>query len=353
MLFNELLLIVQSLFPKDLKLLERLKKVKITGKISKTDLKDFIGNPIKAEKIYSFYNKEFINLEKEIKKYKINLLFINEKTYPELLKKEFAPPLVLFYKGDISLLNSRTISMVGTRTPSLYGRKYAKFFAEELSLNNISVVSGMARGIDTESHKGALKNGKTIAVLGSNLIKIYPASNKKLYFQVIENGCAISEFSPFYPTLSSNFPIRNRIIAYLSPLTFVVEAKKKSGSLITAFLAIDAGRDIAAIPSNIDSKTSEGTNYLIKNGGFLIQTIDDILSLLPYNIEKKIKKKVEITEKEKSVLDIIPSDNIINFDNIVEKSDITIGELFQILLQLELKGFIDKIQGNNYRKREF
>jgi len=350
-LLNEFLLIVQSLFPKELKLLDKIKNSNITGSISENDLQRIIKNPVKTKAISDYHNESFAKLEKKIKQSDIKLLFIYEESYPTLLKKGYGSPVVLFYKGDISILNSKTISIVGTRKPTLYGRKYASFFSEELASIGITIVSGMARGIDTEAHKGALKKGKTIAVLGSNLERIYPASNKKLFNRIIDNGCVISEYSPSYPTFRSNFPIRNRIIAYISPLTFVVEAKRKSGSLITAYLANDAGRDVAALPADISKKISEGTNHLIKKGAFLIQETDDILSLLPYEVDRKAVKKPVLSSKDKEVLDLIPFDNIINFDNIVEKTKIPIGELFQILLKLELNGEINKIQGNNYQRR--
>jgi DNA processing protein len=351
-LVNEFLLIVQSLFPKDLKLLENLKDINIKNSLSKKDLQQIIQNPIKAKNILDYYNKTFVELEKKIKQSGIKLLFVYETNYPILLKRGYAPPAAIFYKGDISTLNSKTISIVGTRKPTLYGRKYAGFFSEDLANFGITVVSGMARGIDTEAHKGALRKGKTIAVLGSNLEKIYPASNRNLFYKIIENGCAISEFSPLYPTLSSNFPVRNRIIAYLSPLTFVIEARQKSGSLITAYLANDAGRDVAALPADINKQTSEGTNHLINKGAFLIQKTDDLLSLLPYKVDRAKVKEPVLSHKEKKILNIIPSDDIINFDNIIEKTKISIGELFQVLLKLELKGVIDKIQGNNYQRRK-
>jgi len=347
---KDLFLTVQSLFPKDLKLLETTKNLK-NKEISKKTISEIISNPLKEKKIKNFISKDLTKLYKKIKKSSINLLFINEKTYPFTLKNEYGPPLVLFYKGNISLINSQTVSIVGTRRATFYGRRIAVNFSEQLAEYNITIVSGMARGIDTEVHTGALKKGKTISVVGSNLNKIYPAINKKLSEKIIGSGCLISEFSPGYPTLKSNFPLRNRIIAYLSPLTIVIEAKEKSGSLITANFAIETGRDVAAVPGNIDSKNSNGTNNLIKNGAYLIQNLNDILNILPYDIKRKEKIKIKLKSEEKKILELIPSSKITNIDSLIEKTNIPISKLFQTLIQLEIKGLIIEYSGKNYQKR--
>jgi len=343
---KEKLLFVQTLFPKDLKLLEKIKTEVLESK-EDFDIKD----PLKEERVKIFAKEEYGKLKELLKANSINTLLITDDSYPENLKNIYAPPLVLFYKGDISVLKETLISIVGTRKPSSYGIKQATFFSDYLSKRGFVIISGMASGIDTYAHKGALSGGKTVAVLGSSLTKVYPARNKKLFKEIIESGCVISEFSPLSITHPSNFPIRNRIIAGLSMFTLVIEAKERSGSLITAMLALEEGRDVGAIPGNIDSENSLGTNALIKNGAYLILSPDDILELPYYKGKVEYEEEeIMLSDNERKVLSLIPKGRMINIDEIIEKAELNYGELFNILLHLRFKNLIVEFSGKNYQR---
>ncbi len=343
---EEYLLAIQSLFPRDLKLIEEVRK-----KIETGERDDLIENPLKRRRISIFYEKEKENLREILLKNSIKTVSILSEDYPEKLKQSYAPPLVLFYKGDISILREPTISIVGTRKPTSYGIKNAEVFSCFLSERGFIVVSGMANGIDAHVHGGALKGGKTVGVLGSNLVDIYPARNRRLAKEISEKGCLISEFSPLTRTHPSNFPIRNRIIAALSLFTLVIEARERSGSLITAMLALESGRDVGAIPGNIDSENSKGTNRLIKNGAILINSPEDIIELPYYKEKIRFREnKVSLTKKEEDVLSVIPKDKFISLDEILEKTGLDFGELFNILLQLRFKNLIMEFTGKNYQR---
>jgi DNA processing protein len=204
-------------------------------------------------------------------------LSLSSSDYPEYLKEIFDPPTVLYYFGDVKP-DDVCMGIVGSRKSSEYGKNTAKSFASKLSQNGFAVVSGMARGIDTKAHEGALESeGKTYAIIGSGLDIVYPPENKKLMQKIIDNGAVISEFPPGTKPNPYNFPIRNRIISGMSLGVIVVEAGLRSGSLITANLALEQGRDVFAVPGNINRIINKGSNKLIKEGAKLVENIDDIL----------------------------------------------------------------------------
>ncbi len=204
---------------------------------------------------------------------------IVDKLYPEKLKNIYAPPEQLYIIGDETILNKKSIAIIGCRECSTYGANMAKKFSYELSKKGINIISGLARGIDTYSHIGAIMaKQKTIAILGSGLDKIYPAENKKICAEIIKYGGAIiTEFPLGTKPEKINFPIRNRIISGLSDGILVIEAKERSGTLITVEYGLDQGKDIFVIPGNITSKFSNGTNKLIKEGAKLVTSIEEIL----------------------------------------------------------------------------
>ena len=203
----------------------------------------------------------------------------DDKYYPNKLKLIYDPPELLYCLGDIRLLNEPSIAIVGTRNASNYGKRIAYNLSQELSKRGVTIISGLASGIDSYAHEGAFKNvGKTIAVLGSGIDIIYPKENEDLYKSIIKNGgLIVSEFPLGTKPEKDNFPKRNRIISGLSDGVVVVEAKKKSGALITADLALEQGRSVFAVPGNIDSQNSEGTNNLIKEGAVPVTSYLDIL----------------------------------------------------------------------------
>lgn len=224
------------------------------------------------------------NLDKYLKYMKdncIDLLTIYDKDYPQRLKQIYDPPIMLFVKGNKQILNEKCLSIVGCRNCTKYGEDVAKKLAYNLSLNNINIVSGLAKGIDSFAHIGAIKaQGKTIAVVGCGLDTVYPKENKELFNEIIKtNGAIVSEYVIGTKPVAYNFPKRNRIISGLSDGVVVVEAKQKSGTLITVDFALEQGKDIYVVPGNITSPNSYGTNELIKQGAKVLTTIDDILQV--------------------------------------------------------------------------
>ncbi len=296
-----------------------------------------------------------ININKilqRLKKLNISYLCLNDPEYPQILKKIYDPPPVLYYKGNYQF-NHPCIAIVGSRRCTSYGRKIARALAYKLVQRNITVVSGMARGIDTCGHQGALKgNASTIAVLGSGLDYIYPPENRKLYKKIQEKGLVITEFPPGVEPKPENFPRRNRIISGLSQGVIVVEAAARSGSLITADLALEQGREVFAIPGNIDKNSSKGTNNLIKKGAKIVTCIEDILEELFLDTECKSKKnKIRyptLNKKEEKIIKILQKNDLLDIDKIVEISGLGVAEVNSLLLKLELKDLIKREAGKKY-----
>lgn len=263
-----------------LKLLEKFKSPEKIYFLKDTELLKVEGiNRKIVDNINTSKDEELLKkYEAYILKNNIKLINIFDDDYPESLRKIYAPPITLFAKGDISLLKEKSIGIVGCREPSTYGMHVAKKFAMELSKNDITIISGMAKGIDTAGHLGAIeKSGKTIAVLGCGIDIIYPKENYKVYTDILINGLIISEYIVGTKPEPSNFPQRNRIISGLSNGVLVVEAKQKSGSMITTDFALEQGKELYVIPGNITSATSGGTNNLIKEGAKLVTEVYEIL----------------------------------------------------------------------------
>lgn len=260
-------------------LIQKYKEPKRVYKLTKEEL---LGNGIEIEDVNEILeNKYKNNLDKYIhymEKHKIEIITINDKNYPEMLKNIYDPPIVLYIKGNKEIFSTYAIGMVGCRNCSIYGKNTAQKLAYNLAKNNYAVVSGLAKGIDTYSHIGCLAGrGKTIAVLGNGLDTIYPSENKELANKIIETGGAIiSEYVIGTKPLKQNFPQRNRIISGLSNSIIVVEAKERSGTMITVNCALEQGKEIYAVPGNITSINSVGTNELIKQGAKMLTTINDI-----------------------------------------------------------------------------
>ena len=263
-------------------LLEKYHNLENIWNLKKEDLEKLKGIGQKTAEI--ILDKKYReNLDKYLEymiKNEIQIIGVQDRKYPQQLKHIYNPPITLYVKGNISILNEKNaIGIVGTRKCSEYGRKIALEISEYLSKNNMNIVSGLAKGIDTWSHIGSLKgNGKTIAVLGSGLNEFYPKENIGLAREIIKNGgTIISEYTLGIKPERLNFPARNRIISGLSNKIVIVEASKKSGSIITADYALEQGKDIYVIPGNITSKNSEGSNELIKEGANIITKYEDLL----------------------------------------------------------------------------
>lgn len=306
-----------------------------------------------------FEDKNNINPEQEldlIYKYKVNALTIEDALYPENLKTIHYPPPVLYFKGTIIEADKNSISIVGSRKATYYGKMVAEKLSKDLALAGLTIISGMARGVDTAAHKGALSvNGRTVAVLGCGIDYIYPPENRRLVQEIQESGAVISEFPLSTLPERQNFPRRNRIISGLSLGTVVVEAAEKSGALITADFALDQGREVFAIPGNINSPLSNGSHNLIKQGAKLVNNYQDILEeihiALPQKAAEKemIKENTSLNEEEKIIYRLITKEPT-QIDEIIEASNLSAGKVSEILLNLELSDLIKEIEGKRFIK---
>jgi len=299
-------------------------------------------------------SKEIERLERK----NYSLLTLEDKEYPQYLREIFDPPYVLYYAGNIEVLKGPAVSIVGTRKPTPYGRAVAEKLAGDLASRGLVIVSGLARGIDSIVHWGALKGGQTVAVLGSGLENIYPRENKPLFENIKDKGVVISEFPLKAPPVGFHFPIRNRIISGLSMALVVVEAAKRSGTLISARLALEQNREVMAIPGTVTSDYSQGTNWLIKTGAKLVDTWEDVAEELPSPLKEKLLSQKEekkslpaLKPEEKNVLDCLREDSQTHIDELVEKTEFSVSELLAILLNLELKGLISQSPGKYFQRR--
>lgn len=306
-----------------------------------------------------------------------NKLTIYDKIYPNLLKQTYKPPQTLFYRGNISALNKPCISIVGTRHNTDYGQYVTEQIIKDLSILDIAIVSGLAKGIDTLAHRAALKyNLKTIAVLGSGINNIYPRENINLVKEIEKDGLILSEYNDLTPSHKYFFPQRNRIISGLSLATIIIEAPEKSGALITADFALEQGREVYVVPGDIDRLASLGCNRLLqKSAAYPITSGRDVIDMLkkqPHlpitnrpessvlnqpnpvvnpssNIEKP-QNFFKLSQEEQQVLSIIPTHKRgITFDQLMEKSLMSISRILTALSLLELKGIISSAD-EKYRR---
>jgi DNA processing protein len=313
-----------------------------------------------ATAIASFkdWDKIKLELDRTIKA-GIKIITYSDELYPAKLLNIYDRPAFLYVKGNLTK-DEINIAMVGSRQASTYGKYTTERISRELAIKGITIVSGLARGIDAAAHRGALTaSGITIAVMGSGLDVIYPPENKKLYAEIVQSGAVISEYPLGTPPLASNFPARNRIISGMSYGVVVVEAGEKSGSLITARLALEQGREVFAVPGSIDSSSARGTNKLIKQGAKLIENIDDILEdILPQiektapfkapSLERSVAIKSPITAKlseiEQIIIDLISTNNL-HIDEIIVATALSPAVVLSSLMSLELKGIIKQHPG--------
>lgn len=256
---------------------------KTPEEISKLSKKELEQLEVEEQMIQEMTNPNYRRIVKAymlyMKEKNIQILTIKDEDYPYLLKQIYDPPSVIYIMGNKKILSQNGIAIVGSRNCSLYGQKIAKYLSYQLAKKGIHIISGLARGIDTFSHIGTLQaRGKTIAVLGSGLDVIYPPENEKLAEKIVESGgCLVSEYIVGTKPLGEHFPARNRIISGLASGVVVVEASEKSGSLITVDFALEQGKNVYAVPGNINSPNSLGTNALIKQGAKIVTSIEDIL----------------------------------------------------------------------------
>ena len=280
---------------------------------------------------------------------KVITAFSND--YPQQFYNYSDKPLILYCKGDISLLKTVCVGIVGTRKPTNYGRQVTEKFAKALASNGVTIVSGLADGVDSIAHKNALSvNGKTIAVMGSGFNYIYPAKNYNLEKQIEKSGLVISEYAPNVTAATWHYPVRNRIIAGLSKAVVITEASQKSGTMHTKNYCLDYGIDLFAVPGEITSFASSGTNAIIKScQGAIALSPDDVLEAL--NLQNNYKasvKNLQLSFEEQSILNVIDGET--HFDEIQLQTKIDTKNLLFILTTMELNGIITKLSGNYYCK---
>jgi DNA processing protein len=284
-----------------------------------------------------------------LERHTIKILMFTEKTYPEYLRQTFNPPAVLFYQGELGV-QDKAIAIVGARKATAYGCNVARSLGADMARNDIVVISGGARGIDTQAHRGALlARGRTVAVVANGLDIHYPPENKRLFQEISAGGGAIvTEFPLGIRPLPQHFPARNRIIAGLSRGVTVVEAALKSGSLITADFALEEGRDVFAVPGSIFSDSSKGTNNLLRKGAIALTGVQDILEEYRWGDPMRESKKnmIALTLDESAVLAHIPKDEAVSAEKIISRSGVAAADVNSIVLQLQLKGIIED-RGNS------
>ncbi|MDO9574004.1 MAG: DNA-processing protein DprA [Candidatus Contubernalis sp.] len=286
----------------------------------------------------------------EIKAKGIQVITYEDEAYPESLKHIHAPPALLYVKGTALFEKGKRVAVVGTRKCTSYGKKMAMEISRTLAEQGFTVVSGMARGIDTLAHISCLKaGGSTIAVLGSGLDVIYPRENEGLSKRIIEKGALISEFPPGTKPLPRNFPMRNRIISGLSLGIVVVESAEKSGALITADCALEQGREVFAVPGNVDSPYSRGCNRLIKEGAVLLESPIDILQELGYDViyESLAQEIVSLTSQEEKLLNFLTPQPT-QVDSLRAQCGLSSRQLNTLLTLLELKKLIKQLPGKYF-----
>ena len=301
------------------------------------------------------FTKDPVRELKELKRCGGRIITFADPHYPAPLREIYDPPMVLYVRGQDIPPNMTFLAVVGSRNPTHYGINATEQISQGLARRGLAVVSGMARGIDSVAHWGCLSGkGFTVAVLGTGIDRIYPASNRKLASQIMKNGTILSEFPLGTPPEPRNFPIRNRIISGLSRGVVVIEATKKSGSLITASTALEQGREVFAVPGSINSFKSTGCHFLIKQGARLIENSDDVLDELGLNYPYATKtdtfiqdKPVSMDASEKAIYDLI-GDYPIHIDKIARERNLEPGELSSILMRMELKGIIKQLPGKTF-----
>ena len=287
----------------------------------------------------------------------VEVISAYDERFPPLLEEIQDQPITLYCLGDVTSLAGPNVAVVGSRNCSIYGREVSRKFSLELARSGLTIVSGLARGIDSAAHLGAVEvNGRTIGVLGCGIDVVYPRENRKLFARVRESGCLISEFPMGTYPAPRNFPVRNRLISGLSYGTVISEATEFSGSLITARLSLDQNREVWAIPGEITSPRSYGPNSLIQQGARPALSPQDVLDDLPLRVLMSLKERAEpdqtlqLSASEKKILKLLALDRALHIDWIVEQIEMNPERLTAILLDLELKGLIRQLPGKRFAR---
>lgn len=356
------------------KLLERFGSAEAAFNATRAELESLRLRP---EAIDSIRARDlFEKAESEIERVRelgADLLLLDDGVYPALLREIFDPPITLYLKGEwAACFDQPCVAIVGSRRSSTYGQNAASMLARDLAKRGLTIISGLARGIDAAAHRGALEaGGRTLAVIGTGLDQVYPRDHKKLAEEITAaGGAVVSEFPLETPPAPQNFPYRNRVISGLSLGVLVVEAAENSGSLITARLALEQGREVFAVPGNITSRNSFGTNYLIKGAGAkLVQQWQDIVMelppeiaarLLPPELGKKQEKGLveqlslvpaDLSETEQTVFRLLSPDEAVHIDELAAASKLSVPELTGALLGLEMRELVRQLPGKCFVRK--
>jgi DNA processing protein len=315
-----------------------------------------------------FKKEAFKRAEKELAAVRriagCRLLNWTEHEYPQRLLQIYDPPVMLYVRGDSQILNLPSISIVGTRKPTLYGTQLAERLGRDLAARGLVIVSGMARGIDAIGHRGAMAaNGRAIGVLGTGIDICYPKENKKLYEKVLERGAIIGEFPLGTHPAPENFPVRNRIVAGMPLGVIVVEGAQYSGSLITARLAMEFGREVFGVPGNVTQPASFAPNQLIKQGAKLVAGAEDVIEELPTPVraalvqaerpeaeQRNLLLAASLNTSEKKLYELLSAEEPRHIDDIVERSGLNSSQVLATLFDLEMKGIIRQLPGKQFSK---
>ena len=322
--------------------------------LEKSDKARQILNAEEFKKLELSHSDDYLNMQlKGLERLNIIAVTTVSKDYPKQLHEVFDPPYVLYCKGDISLLGSRMIAMVGSRRCTRYGKEQAELFAKSLTKHNFTIISGMAEGIDTSAHQGALNaSGKTIAVLAGGLNEIYPAINLNLSKEIAEKGLLVSEMRPNYRAEKFSFPIRNRIIAALSDGVFVPEMGEKSGAMYTLNYANEYGREMFVLPGPVNNFASIGSNRLIKEcQAACVLSPDDILARLGIDAAKAEVSlaKLQLGIEEQLIYNSLKNEQI-HYDELIKITKLTSKMLNSLLTTMEISGLIKKLPSNFYSR---
>ncbi|MFN0140057.1 MAG: DNA-processing protein DprA [Pyrinomonadaceae bacterium] len=354
------------------KLLERFGSPDAVFHARRGELESLRLQPETTESIIKreFHARAVTELER-VKELGADVLILDDGSYPAMLRETDDPPPVLYVKGDWqACFEQPCVGVVGSRQCSTYGENAAEMLSRDLASRGITIVSGLARGIDAAAHKGAVKGmGRTIAVMGTGIDNVYPRENNGLVREILANGgCLVTQFPLGTPPLKDNFPYRNRIISGLSYGVLIVEASERSGSLITARLATEQNREVMAVPGNITSGNSFGTNYIIKSGAKLVQQWQDVVAELPSEIsasilppkideEKRESRRqqqlapADLNDKERKVWSLLAADDATHIDILLETSGLSFGDLNNALVSLDIRDLIRVLPGKNYARR--
>lgn len=355
------------------KLLERFGSAGAVFHARRAELESLRVAPVTIESIIKREFDEKARAELDlVKKLGGDVLILDDGSYPALLREIDDPPPVLYVKGDWqACFDQPCVGVIGSRMCSTYGENASEMLSRDLASRGVTIVSGLARGIDTAGHRGAIRGqGRTVAVMGTGIDSIYPKENNGLARDILANGgCLVTQFPLGTPPIKENFPYRNRIISGLSLGVLIVEASERSGSLITARLAMEQNREVMAVPGNITSGNSFGTNYLIKSGAKLVQQWQDVVAelpaevgaaILPPKIDKGVPDRKERNETpvpadlsvtERAIWGILKPDEPTHIDTLLESSGLSFGDLNNALVSLDIRDLIRVLPGKHYARR--